>query len=598
MNPKIELKEFVNDEEFIQKMNHAFTDLRADYELSLDATKDKIGELKEVHVDNRNILANLTSYSVKSSGVISGLRGTGKTHLFLLAREKINTTINDNKAICIYLNLKRLHLPQMYDQEIFNRIFSIFMYEELSKQLFQLLNDIKDNTSYLEKVLNIFKNDKRVFIENIGEAIKIISLFKSIASQGNEYVENIDKGQFSREELHKSLLEIQSEMITKVGIKTEIGTKLNTKILDEMADKVILNNTYLKYLNINKVRDNILEILKLLKVNSITFFMDEWEKLYYSANAQNYLSFYIDRIIDTPIYFWIGVVPYRGQLYHLDNGADLQHYINLDESLIFENSKYDKDVCLAYFKDFMNKRLFYYFKNKKINYKILFNNDKKLELLVLASMGNSRDFGTMLLNCWSEYQAYRSNSLAPGRPFKYVNQNMIIRSIKNNGDKKFDNIKDDKNLLTLWRDIETFCLSKKYSHFAIEDTKENIEAMSTSEFSELIYHRLLHFRKGHVPPKDTNIENKLSIYALNYAGIYDLHARERKINFVTEYDTIHDRVRRYIYDPKKIINLLKIKSGEIFPCGSCNNNINIKTMIAAWERNSCPFCGGKIRPIE
>ena len=37
-----ELKEFVDDEIFIEKMNSAFADLRADYELYLDISKEKI----------------------------------------------------------------------------------------------------------------------------------------------------------------------------------------------------------------------------------------------------------------------------------------------------------------------------------------------------------------------------------------------------------------------------------------------------------------------------------------------------------------------------------------------------------------------------
>ncbi|GLI88060.1 hypothetical protein ACSHUI_10335 [Bacillus subtilis] len=594
--PSIELKDFVNDTEFINKMNQAFADLRADYELSLDVTKEKIDELTKVHVDNKNYLSNLTALSVKSSGVISGLRGTGKTHLFLLARNNINNNIDKNKTICIYLNVKRLHLPSNCNQEVFNRVFSVFIYDEISKQLMQLLKDIKDDMNFLDKLLSIFKDDKHSLIENIGEAIKKITIFKTIATQGSDYLENFGEGEFAKEELHKSLIEFQTEIASKIGIKgNDISTKLSAKLLEELNQKVVSNNKYLKYLNINSVRDSILDILKILNLNSITFFIDEWEKLYKSENAQEFLSFYIDKIIDNPIYFWIGIVPYRGHLYYLDNGADLQHFLNLDESLVYESSKQDRDLCIGYFKEFINKRLAYYFTEEDFNYSLLFNVDKKLELLVLASMGNSRDFGTMLLNCWSSYQAYRSNSLSPGRPFKYINQNMIINSIKNNGDKKFSNIKGKSNLLALWRDIESFCLSKKYSHFAIEDTKENMEAISTTEFSELTYHRLLHFRKGHVPPKDTKIENKLSIYALNYAGIYDLIAKDRKINFVTEYDTIHDRVRRYIYDPKEIVNKIKIISGEIFPCVSCKNDINIKVMVAAWEKNSCPFCGGRIR---
>lgn len=593
---KLELKDFVDNEEFISKMNRAFADLRADYELSLDATKEKIDELIKIHVDVKNYLSDLSTLSVKSSGVISGLRGTGKTHLFLLARNNINNNIDINKSICIYLNVKRLHLPADFDQEIFNRVFSIFLYDELSKQLLQLLNDLKENMSLLDKLLLVFKNDKKDLIDNIGNAIKKISIFRTIAKQGDEYLESFREGDLTTQDLYKSLVEIQAEIASKVGIKGgEFNSKLNNTQLEELNKNITLNNNYLRYLNINSVRDNILELLKLLKLNGITFFVDEWEKLYKTENAQKFLSFYIDKIIDDPIYFWIGIVPFRGSLHYLENGADLQHFINLDESLVYENSRQDRELCISYFKEFINKRLSYYFEDENFDYRLLFNEDRKLELLVLASMGNSRDFGTMLLNCWSEYQAYRNNKLTQGRPYKYISINMIINSIKNNGDKKFSNIKDKSNLLTLWRDIVSFCITKKYSHFAIEDTRDNMDAVSSKEFSELIYHRLVHFRKGHVSPKDTEIKNKLSIYALNYAGIYDLIERDKKINFVTEYDIIHDRVRRYIYDPKDVVNKLKIKSGEIFPCVSCNNDINIKIMKAAWEKNSCPFCGGNIR---
>ena len=42
----LELKDFVNDPTFIENMNRAFSDLRADYELSMDSTCEKINELK------------------------------------------------------------------------------------------------------------------------------------------------------------------------------------------------------------------------------------------------------------------------------------------------------------------------------------------------------------------------------------------------------------------------------------------------------------------------------------------------------------------------------------------------------------------------
>lgn len=125
-------------------------------------------------------------------------------------------------------------------------------------------------------------------------------------------------------------------------------------------------------------------------------------------------------------------------------------------------------------------------------------------------------------------------------------------------------------------------------------SQTELECLRKQEFSDLIYHRLLHFRKAHVPTKDGVLTDKLSIYAINYACSYNLHS-ESKISFITEYKTIHDRVRRYIYHPSAILQKLQIKEGEIFPCSNCGEPINILKMKAAWDNNACPFCGQHIR---
>lgn len=82
MSDKIELKQLVDDKVFIDNMNKAFADLRADYELTMDLEKEKINELRDIHVDIKNQLSDLVTISRKSSGTVCGLRGTGKTHLF------------------------------------------------------------------------------------------------------------------------------------------------------------------------------------------------------------------------------------------------------------------------------------------------------------------------------------------------------------------------------------------------------------------------------------------------------------------------------------------------------------------------------------
>ena len=595
------LKDYIEDPDFISKMDFAFSDLRADYELSMDTDNKKIDELIATHVDIKNQLSNLSTFSLSSSGVISGLRGTGKTHLLLLARHKINENCfkgNSHRVFCVYLNIKRLSLPEEFTQETFNRVFSIFLYNEIYKQLTSVLEQLRDK-SLLQRFFNLFDGEKKKEKGNIEKALVKLLEFKEIARLGNTQLESLSIGTMDEQTSLHDIEELVSSF--RAGANNTgfiIDSEWTQKTLRDVEKRLSKNNNYLDYLNINSVHDELISLLKLLHLNGLTFYVDEWEKISYNINIQKYLSFYIDRILDDPIYFWISVVPHRGGLFSLVNGSDLQHLINLDENLIYENSSKDKDLCINYFKNFIDRRLFYYFKDKEINVSLLFNNNHNFEKLVLASMGNSRDFGTMLLTCWSEFRSYRMGQLAPGRPYQYISEQMVISAIKNNGQKKMSNINNLPKTLKVWNDLESFCTKKRSSHLAVEENRDNIDAMSSPEFSDLIYHRLLHLRKSHVPAKETSVENKLSIYALNYSSTYDLHSSERKFQFIKDYNAIHDRVRRYIYNPAEVVKQLRIQEGEVFPCVSCGENIIITKMKAAWEKNSCPFCGGKIRSSD
>lgn len=105
-------------------------------------------------------------------------------------------------------------------------------------------------------------------------------------------------------------------------------------------------------------------------------------------------------------------------------------------------------------------------------------------------MGNSRDFGTMLLFSWSCYQRYRGGELAQGRPYKYISCDMIKDSIKNDGTKKLSNITDNSSVMKLWTELNHFCVSKRSRHFAILETTQNMQLLNNKYFSELIYHGL------------------------------------------------------------------------------------------------------------
>lgn len=601
----MELKELVESTEMTERMNEAFSDLRADFELSISASAEKIKELRETNVDIDNHLQNLISYSTKSSGVVSGLRGTGKTHLMLLARSAINEKfLNDSTygTFCVYINAKKFTMPNYGNAgEIFDRAFSVFIYDELALQLKSLLEEIKKGTA-LEKFLRLFSGDKRRMIANVEEAVKKILAFKSIVKIGTDELKGLSAGTVTEESFESDLLTTALTIQNSCGLKDAgFTSELSDSITQEISNKILQTKDTIAYLTHNTVKMQLLSVMELLGIKSLVFYIDEWEKLYFTENLQTWVASYINHIIDHPLYFWLGVVPKRGTVAPLVIGADLQHTIDLDESLIYENSAVDRSKCIDYFTQFINKRLNYYFRDTQyagvIKEDTLFNRPHNLELLVLASMGNSRDFGTMLLECWNQFQSYRKAGQYSGRPFKYISEEMIIKAIQYSGGQKRRNIAEGTAFKAVWEDVEAFCIRRKSSHFVVEESPECSACLSGPEFSELIYNRLLHFRKSHLTQKDSNKDKHLSLYALDYASVFDLHAKKKQITFITNPKEIHNSVRRYVYDPRNIIRQLQIQSGKVVPCKSCKKEIDIINMEPAWKMNYCPFCGGKIYEV-
>lgn len=591
--PKAKLRDIVKDPELVETITRSFSDLRADFDLSLDASAEKINELSETHVDIKDHLNKLMSYTGSSSGVLQGLRGTGKTHLLLLARHKINQSAFQNGHLTIYLNSKKFSAPENCSQEIFNRVFSLFLLSNIIEHL-QKTIQMLTKEGYWQRIKETIAPES--LTKRISESIELLLSMQNALLSGTRIVENYEAGEAKVNLQLKELVEAFEEMSTSIGLENAaFSLAAKKKEITERQLGKEESSKFISYLDINHVTSILKNLIQKLKIKSITFYVDEWEKLYYEGNSQKYLATYINKIIDNPIYFWIAYVPYRGNLQPLSVGNDLQHLIDLDESLIYELSQ---ATCIKYFQDFIDKRLQHHTNNKKITNSVFFNNKKNLELLIMGSMGNPRDFGTILVRAWGDFVTYRQSPLKRGGAFQYVSSSMIRSAIKADGDKKLQNIHTSSHALSAWRNLEDFAIKNKTSHIAIEETPGNYNALTQDEFSELIYQRLLHKRMDGLSAKDSHTTtNKLSIYALSYSCTYDHHQKDKKIQFITKREDIHNRVRRYIYNPQHIIKQRKLIEGEMFPCPTCNFEITPK-MEFAWKQNICPSCGQQIKKSD
>ncbi|MFN0312448.1 hypothetical protein [Kurthia sp. ISK08] len=589
-----QLDAFINDSNFIKEIKDAFTNLKDDINFEDHNSKTIISNLQDLHVDNNQFLNTLIEKSKNSSGIIYGERGTGKTHLLLLANDNLNSSIKEHKTLSIYINLKNISFPENTNSELFNRIFSIYLYEQIQFQILRLIKNIEADNIFEELKLLFRKNDRET-ITALTEALIMIINFKNISRLGNEKISEISTGSLSLENYYKEIDEICSKVNGSIKEKgLTLSSELLSKQIDESSEKLSKNNDYLSYLNLASVKDNLVHLINKLSLNSVVFYIDEWEKIYNNQNIQEYTANFIDKINGSPIYFWIAFVPGRGNLHQLVRGADLPHSINLDTSLIYEDSLHERSRCINYFKSLVNKRLIKFLNAYNVDYSTLFRNEDVFQDLVIASMGNSRDFGLMLSDCIDNYFAYRTDALTQGRPFQYINKDMIESAVKSRGQTKRNNILFNNKVNVILKDIEDFCREKKSSHFAIEITKENIELLNTSEFSDLFYQRLIHIRKKDVSNKVEDNEKRVNIYAIDYSSTYSLHKSENQFNFWLEYAPIHDKVRRYIYSPQEIYEKISLSEGESITCKSCKCIVNINTFHKLWEKNMCPYCTGNL----
>lgn len=589
------LRDLVADDGFVKRLSLAFSDLRADFELDLETSKEKVEELLALHVATKDHLDHLATISRNSSGVILGLRGTGKTHLMLLSRHRINSSIFEEKNFCVYVNLKRLDVPSGVSEDSFKRMLAAFICESLVSQLVIELKSKSPSGLVSRLRVMIGDKDKKRFLEGVARSISLVSNKAVEFLAGTTTIDVLGEHQKRITEQCNSGLEMIGSFDSSLSLNgLAMKTAGSVKGTDNTSTGSEASSSSLRYFDAGAFHRLMKDVSRHMGLGSLTFYIDEWEKIYGHDDKQRWTAEFINKVIDTPIFFWIAYVPYRGNLAPLSIGADLQHRIDLDSDLIIENSKGDRQACIDFFTDFINKRLNAAFHDSQITIKTLINNNQKLELIILGSMGNTRDFGTILLAAWQEFKTYRQGKLKQGKPYQYISDQHLRDAIKADGRKKIENIKNNAAALAVWNSVIDFLTSKRSSHFAILENQEQKACLQEPEFSELVYQRLVHFRKAGVEPKDLHIGSKLMIVAASYSATQDLHSKSRKITFFKDNASIDSRVRRYIFDLARVIKDFRVKEGRVHPCKSCGQPIDAEKMKAAWLANGCPFCGGAI----
>lgn len=596
----MKLKELIESEEKLAKLTNAFSDLKDDIEYDHDGYFKNIERLRRLHVDHRNHLTNLVIWSQSSSGIIRGERGSGKTHLMILGYSELVVNIKQHKTLPIYINLKKITFDGKSKEAVY-RILSIHFFRNIKSQLLRILMDSSAN-NWIDKMLSIFDTDKKRFLENIQDTIEQLTLIEAICSAGDTFLEGTEKGTLSTSQSYKEIQDLVTALNMQLTEKgAGIGGKIETKSYQEIMDKYDVNNNLESYLSLDFVKGELIKVLNNLKLERLVFYIDEWEKLYSVPNSQEYVANYIDKLNGNPVYFWISLVPYRGSLHSISIGRDVQNQIDLSKDLIYEISNEDRGLCIKYFKEFINKRLEFYLGDNEIDWRVFFRSQKIFEKLVIASMGNTSDFGSILWNSIDEFIKSFKSIGYQGRPFEYISAKHINSAVKSCGAFKISNVEGAIAELQLYEDIKEFCINNKLSHFTIQRNKETIEATNRKEFSELLYQRLLHLRSVDETDKKGNIDKVYYIFAIDYSATYKLHNEDKKLVFCLESEVIHNKVRGIQYDIIKFYESFDFSQGKVIKCPhvECGKSINLETFKALIENHKiCPFCSKSIQSVN
>lgn len=569
-------------DEFIENMDIVLRDLRADFDVATaEHSKKKIAELKKVHVDVTGFVSSLAVKAVGSNGFVNGLRGTGKSHLMLIARDKINS---NRKSFCVYVNLKEQF--KFGDHTAVNERFYVWA---ILKQLKRQISSLVDNSpgeNLFQKAKGFFTGataENRMKVEKLERIFQTIDQYITIGeSEVQDFLRSVNDG--TKNDVTESY---------KDGIAIDISSSPSIKGTSENVTSSNKSTTYNQtyksssLLSTSSLQPLLTEIVEVLQLDSIVFFYDEWSML--EVSDQNSLSKIIRAMSTSPIFHWIAYIPYKSSVGVLEQTADMPHRLDLDLQFIFEENN---SVCLKYFTEFIDNRLESVFGTNVLTINSIIK-PQFFELLVKASMGNTRDFGVMLNKAW---QFYKQDYLIYGNK-RFINKNHVVSAIKSVAEEKLENLqrKNIRYSERLWTEIVKFVGDKKHTHFCIELDQSNIEYISEEEMQDLLYHRLVHLRKKDMTPKDGGLW-RLSMYAVDvsvlYSRIFETKSDRKKIKLVTDVNVIHNQVRRYIFALTDVVDEFRLLQGKQVTCPNhdCKRFIT-EDMKLAWKMGMCPYCG-------
>ncbi|GCL74889.1 hypothetical protein PN4B1_48750 [Paenibacillus naphthalenovorans] len=514
--------------------------------------------------------------------VIYGRRGTGKTHLFLAARENYINNFETERRFPIYIDLRKL-LPLISVSNNDNVEFAILIFKYICQQIIDvLIKNIKFIYSF-----NEFEPDNAT---ERSKRDKLVRTYENLNYEfdGKEF-KKLDDFSLSEEELRKISGSLKASKTLEMGINGEKQVK-DTKSINRK-----------RFISFADISGLLSEVPLDLDINRIIVMLDEWSEI--PVESQPYLAELLKRGFITSDYsFKIAAIPSRSKLgirsdtkfIGLEEGGDIFGFY-LDNRFVFEINKQQT-------RDFFNEMLFRHLTAISNELKTLYLDTKTkkassgfineffaniaLREILIASAGIPRDFINLFINAYDQF-LLNVSSQSRRIGVKHIRLATVdwYRSDKKD---QVDNFIHAKQLLE--KIINDIVLKKQKTHFLIPEKHSDNEYLQ-----QLIDLRVIHLRKKGYSHKD-NKGVAYNVYSVDY-GCYtsiNIHQPNLDSGLIQEIDSIDNfRDIRRVSLEDNFFNEFLLQVGEAFNCPHCSKPIDTKH-LAYVKQNLCNHCYEKI----
>ncbi|MBK8262661.1 MAG: hypothetical protein IPK80_15170 [Nannocystis sp.] len=567
-------------------------------------------------------MGHIDRLRTKTSQYIEGRRGTGKTHLLTYFAQDINSSLQTNRQIAVYIDARELlgetpevsPPPKLYGQKLLRQLIIRIAHElRIIDEQYLFHNSIPIERTPFET-------------STLLQSHRILSDLQCAASDGTAIVAANGTATTQTKQQNKKSLRGALAASAKPLLDASLHASSE---LSEMATH-LEERRYEFKTDHATIRQHLNEYLTLNDLGTLHVIIDEWSSL--SANVQPHFAEYIKRCLFPlrSISVKIGVIPFQTHFHTSDEGeqigfernGDIFRALDLDEDLMYYGAK-----CVALKKSFTQLLIKHIAYNAEaaINPQGMTGDEDDytcvdlssipqpatgaaLDKLLLFSMGNPRDFINLFRRSFFEW--HNSNSAQITVP-------NVEGAAKALGIEKMETMQSHGG--GIFELFQTICgvvfYTKRTNAFLVRESRAGAYA-----FLALIHHRSLHvWDRSYSSPNHAgerfvvvSIDFCIIVEHLkspNYRNVWASNAREIKqlglfpsddepptaeahLNedeAVRVLQTPDKRTARYVVLPDSVVG-----GSSHIVCGGCGEHFSAAHPIVT-KFKSCPKCAEPLR---